>query len=74
MTDRDEAINDVVKALTKLEKQLKRPPSVKDISEEAGHPNGTTYNYLITALQRGLIAQNDGKFMSLEVAKAYEKK
>jgi hypothetical protein len=36
-------------------------------------PTRTTYNYLREALSLGLIAQQEGKFMTLEVAEAFKK-
>jgi DNA-binding IclR family transcriptional regulator len=73
MSDKEQSIREVVGALAFLEKKFKRSPSVKEISEQSGFANGTTYNYLREAVSQGLIVQNDGKFMTLELAKAFEK-
>ena len=73
MDEREKAIMEVVGALSSLEKELGSSPSVADIADRTGYSNGTTYTYLREAVAKGLIAQRQRRFMTLEVARAFEK-
>ncbi len=70
----EDKVHEVVGALAFLEKKFGYSPSVKDIAEQADFSIGTTHGLLKKALDEGLIDQRDGKFMTLSVAKAFDKK
>jgi DNA-binding IclR family transcriptional regulator len=74
MDEREEKITKVVGVLSSLEKELGGSPSVADIAERTGYSNGATYIYLREAVAKGLIAQRQERFVTLEVARAFDKK
>lgn len=74
MEDREKAITEVVGALSSLEKELGGSPSVSDIAERTGFSQGATYIYLREAVAAGMIAQRQGRFMTLAVARAFKEK
>lgn len=71
----EQQIHEVVGALVFLEK--KDPgvnPSVARIAEQAGLTNGTAYNHLKAAAERGIIIQRAGKFMTLAFARIVDER
>jgi DNA-binding transcriptional regulator YhcF (GntR family) len=72
--DPEDTKADIVNTLKQLEARFGSSPSVKDVADEALVSPATAHKYLKQAVEEGLIAQRDGKFMSLEVARAFEKK
>jgi predicted Rossmann fold nucleotide-binding protein DprA/Smf involved in DNA uptake len=69
--DREQRVAEVTGALRFMEKRLGRNPSVEDIAEQSNLAVATTLKYLKEATEQGLIIKRDGKYMSLEVARAY---
>ena len=65
-------VMNAVKALKDLEGQLGRTPSVREIADKAGCSDLTVQKYLQYAVGARLIEQRDGKYMSLEIARAYD--
>jgi DNA-binding IclR family transcriptional regulator len=67
-------VHKIVEVLRGLETKWKESPSVEDIAEQANCSVGTAHKYLKQAVEQGLIVQSkSGKFMTHEVARAYEK-
>lgn len=65
----------IVEVLRGLETKWKESPSVEDVAEMAECSVGTAHKYLKKAVEDGLIVQSkSGKFMTHEVAKAFEEK
>jgi DNA-binding IclR family transcriptional regulator len=71
---RERAITETVGALAILEKELGGSPSVAEIAERTGYSNGAVHSYLREASAKGLIVQRRGRFMTLEVARAFDRK
>jgi DNA-binding IclR family transcriptional regulator len=71
--DPEDTKADIVNALKQLEARFGSSPSVKDVADEALVSPATAHKYLKQAVEEGLLVQRDGKFMSLEVAKAFGK-
>ena len=69
MTD----VAEIVSALKFLERVNGSSPSVAEVAEVAKVSSATAHKYLKQAAKDGLIVQRDGKFLTLEVAKAFEK-
>jgi DNA-binding IclR family transcriptional regulator len=78
MTDieegREKAITETVGALSVLEKELGGSPTIAEVAERTGYSNGSVHSYLREAAAKGLIVQRRGRFMSLEIARAYDRK
>lgn len=72
MDNREKQIMEVVGALANLERELGSSPSVADVAERSGYSNGTVHSYLREAAARGDIAQRQGRFMTLSVARAFD--
>jgi len=66
-------VKQIVGSLKTLETELGFSPSVKEIAEQAGCSSITARAYLQRAVGEGLIVQRDGRYMSLEVARAFER-
>jgi DNA-binding IclR family transcriptional regulator len=71
---RDKAVLESVGALAALEKELGGSPTVAEVAERTGYSNGAVHSYLREAAAKGLIVQRRGRFMTLEVARAFERK
>lgn len=67
-------IEQAVDALKRLENNLGSSPSVAEVAEDMGVSSATAWTYLNKAAKEGKIYKSDdGKFMTLEVARAYKK-
>ena len=65
---------EVTRALRELEDEKGRTPSVQEVADHLKVSSATAWIYLKEAAYKGLIVQRDGKFMSLEIARAYKVK
>lgn len=65
---------EVVGALKYLEARYGKSPSVADIAEHCDCAPATALKYLNEAADEGLIVKSNGKFMTIEVARAYKQK
>lgn len=65
-------VHQVVGALRFLEGKHGSSPSVEDVAEQAGCSPATALKYLRRAVNQNLIAQRNGKYMSLAVARAFD--
>lgn len=66
-------VEEAVGALKHLESKFGSSPSVAEVAAEMGVSSATAFKYLKQAAKDGTIAQRDRKFMTLEVARAFEK-
>ncbi len=65
-------VNQIVGALVYLEGKFGKTPSTKEIAQEADCSEATAIKYLQRAKEQGLIIQRDGKYMSHQVARAFD--
>lgn len=72
--DRILDMEEIIGALIHLERRFGRSPSVEEIAEQANCAPATALKYLREAVGAKRIVQSDkGKYMSLEVARAYKR-
>lgn len=65
---------DVTNALRKLETSYGRSPSVQEVADSLEVSSATVWRYLQEAVDKGLVVKRDGRYMTLDVAKAYKQK
>lgn len=63
---------EAVQALSTLEKQLGASPSVAQVADQLGVSTATAFKYLKRALRNKRIAQREGQFMTLALAKKFD--